>query len=77
MGYNNLSDSGMTDAERRNEATRLVKMIEPHIGTQNPETYAKILTQRERNFIAEISNERKPVSHKQLFWLRDLKDRLI
>lgn len=77
MGYHDLSDSGMTDEARRDEATRLVKIIEPHINSQQPESYAKILTQRERTFIAEVSNLRKPISHKQLFWLRDIKDRLL
>lgn len=69
MSYNDLSDSGMTDAARRDEATRLVKIIKGFD--------VSFFELREIHFVNEIENPWRPVSHKQLFWLRDIKDRLL
>jgi hypothetical protein len=68
MGYNDLSDSGMTDAARRDEATRIVKMIKGSVDVSE-------LALREIHFVNEIENPWRPVSTKQLFYLRDIKDR--
>lgn len=67
MGYHDLSDSGMSDSARRDEATRIVAMF-PEVLEDMGRTKA--------DFIRRISNNpRMPISTKQLFWLRDLKDK--
>lgn len=70
MGYNDLSESGMTAEERRNEATRLCNMIRPTVGDYT-------MKQHELKFVMDIADGSKPVSTKQLFWLRDLKDKYL
>lgn len=70
MGYNDLSDSGMTEAERRDEATRICNIVLPSVGDYT-------MKQNELKFMLDISDKRKPVSTKQLFWLRDLKDKYL
>jgi len=71
-----FQDSGSTDAERREEADRIFKDLEPVVETvgesisnekKSRETVEFILSMRPRN--------KRPVSVKQLFWLRDLHDR--
>jgi Trp operon repressor len=66
MSYHDLSECTLTDDERRAEATRICIMIVDVNGK----------TQREVDFIRQISQS-GPVSVKQLFWLRDIKDRLL
>lgn len=70
MGYNDLSESGMTADERRAEATRICGMILPKVGDYT-------MNQNELKFVMDISDSRKPVSTKQLFWLRDLKSKYL
>lgn len=67
MGYNSLSESGMTPEEMRAEANRILHMI----GDQ----MVKEMRAHEAKFITYISDQRKPVSVKQLFWLRDLREK--
>lgn len=68
MGYHYLSESTLNDAERREEANRIVKMIENHV--ENAED-------RERGFLMKMADESSTVSVKQLFWLRDLKEKYL
>jgi hypothetical protein len=70
MGYNSLSESGMTAEDMRIEATRICDMILPAVGDYT-------MKRHELKFVMDISDKRKPVSTKQLFWLRDLKDKYL
>ena len=70
MGYNKLSDSGMTDDERRNEATRITKII------RNSGETAR-MTDKEAGFVTEMLDENRAVSTAQLFWLRDIKAKYV
>jgi hypothetical protein len=70
MSYHDLSDSGMSDQDRRAEATRICGMILPAVGDYT-------MKQKELKFVMDIADKRKPVSTKQLFWLRDLKDKYL
>lgn len=66
MGYHYLSDSGMSAEDRRNEASRICSML-----IENDVE----LTEKEQDFVDDISNVSRTVSTKQLFWLRDIKDK--
>lgn len=70
MSYHDLSDSAMTPQEMRAEATRICEMILPAVGDYT-------MKQNELKFVMDISDKRKPVTTKQLFWLRDLKDKYL
>ena len=70
MGYNDLSESGMTPEDMRAEATRICDMIRPAVGDFT-------MKQNELKFVMDIADKHKPVSTKQLFWLRDLKDKYL
>lgn len=70
MSYHDLSDSGMTPEAMRDEATRICDLIRPAVGDYT-------MRQNELKFVLEIADKRKPVSVKQLFWLRDLKDKYL
>lgn len=65
MGYNNLSESGMTGIDRWQEAVRILGIIKG----------AK-LTIREQTFVNGL-NQGSGLTTKQLFWLRDIKDRFL
>lgn len=71
MGYHDLSDSGMTPEARREEADRLVKIITE----SGRSVWVYSLSAKEQNFVDEMDMG-GPVSTKQLFWLRDIKDKL-
>lgn len=67
MGYNSLSEAGMTDEARKQEAARIVAMLEEH-------------RHRMQNHESDFVNKMRTawsVSTKQLFWLRDLKDKYL
>ena len=64
MSYHDLSESTLTDDERRAEATRIVLRLVDVTGK----------TQHEHDFIRKMSLP-GPVSVKQLFWLRDLNEK--
>lgn len=70
MSYHDLSDAGMTAEDRRAEASRICDMILPAVGDYT-------MKQHELKFVMDIADKNKPVSTKQLFWLRDLKDRYL
>lgn len=68
MSYHDLSDSGMSASDRRAEASRLVTMVED---------YSEQMTPVERRFVEQMGDDFAPVSTKQLFWLRDIKDKYL
>ena len=67
MSYHDLSECTLTADERLAEAGRIVRIV-----TENP---VDNFTQREIDFIHQMDHATF-VSVKQLFWLRDLKDKL-
>lgn len=68
MSYHPLSECTLSPAERFEEAGRIVNML-----TATNEVYFK-LSLKERSF---INGMRSSCSVKQLFWLRDMKDRVL
>ena len=70
MAYHPLSnDTGGTADDRRAEADRIIQILSEHISFEE-------LAPNEQKFIASMQ-EGGAVSPKQLFWLRDLKDRCL
>jgi hypothetical protein len=67
MSYHDLSECTLTADERLAEAGRILRIL----GCDSQDNFAR----HERDFI-ERMNDAKFVSVKQLFWLRDLKDRV-
>ena len=67
MSYHDLSSCTLNAAERRAEADRILKMLEGESDS---------FTGIESGFIERMADN-GPVSVKQLFWLRDIKDRII
>lgn len=65
MAYHSLSECSLNDDERRAEADRIINIIA--FDVQN-------LSKHEQDFVERMENG--PVSVKQLFWLRDIKDKL-
>lgn len=66
MTYHDLTkESGSTADSRRAEADRLCTMIEDNL---------EQLTPTELSFLGQVQDG-GPVSTKQLFWLRDIKDK--
>jgi hypothetical protein len=69
MSYHPLSNDTGGDADsRRAEANRILEILD-----REPQDH---FTQRQQEFIEQMSDRLRPVSAKQLFWLRDLKDSL-
>ena len=71
-------DSGQTPERRNEEALRIIKMF------KDANSYDGIMEDNERRFITTMlmmydrySGEKVFVTPKQLFWLRDLKDRYL
>ncbi len=71
MSYHDLSDSGMSDSDRRAEATRI---LQKH---RLAEQVREEGTPNEIEFVKKVGDERQPVSTKQLFWLRDLMEKYL
>ena len=67
MSYHNLSSSSLSTDERQEEAQRICKMLDD---------YADELKQNEVNLVVTVENG-GAVSVKMLFWLRDIKDRVM
>ena len=66
MDYHPLfNDTGQTPEERRNEADRILKMLDGHEGE---------MEDREAEFIEDMGNC-QGCTPKQIFWLRDIKDK--
>ena len=71
MAYHQLAnDSGGTADDRRNEADRIVGMF---VNQYSPER----MTEKEAQFVAKMLDRKQTVSTKQLFWLRDIKDKYL
>jgi hypothetical protein len=73
MSYHPLAnDTGGTADDRRNEADRILEIIAHEcLKTMTPAEY-KFLGDME-----ELKEKRRPISAKQLFWLRDIKDKYL
>lgn len=70
MAYNNLSECSLTEGERLAERDRIVLMFE------GKEQAFEHMKENELAFLKKI--EFSPfVTVKQLFWLRDIKDRYL
>ena len=67
MGYHDLSQCTLTDAERADEAAKIIEMFE---GFENQ------LRSNEIDMMAKVESSGN-CSVKQLFWLRDIKDRVL
>jgi hypothetical protein len=67
MSYNDLSQSTLGPDERREEALRIITMLDD---------YQDELRSHEYDMIARV-RDGAPVSVKMLFWLRDIKDRIL
>ena len=67
MTYHSLSECTLTDDERRAEADRLTVIIGEFEDRLTPNELAFVKKQRD-GF---------PVSVKQLFWLRDIRDKYV
>lgn len=65
MSYHDLSECTLTPAERMEEAERIVTMIQ---------SVYNQLSEREQSFIESLQTS---CSVKQLFWLRDIKDKYL
>lgn len=72
MAYHPLAnDTGGSDEDRRNEADRILKMLVDI----DPEFH---MTPSEQRFIEKMYDDgAQPISPKQLFWLRDIKDKYL
>lgn len=69
MSYHDLSESTLTDSERFEEKNRIVRII------RNDPDFIHKLNQNEVQFVNKIAHA-SFVTTSQLFWLRDLKDKL-
>ena len=67
MAYNDLSESSLTADERRIEANRICKMLDG---------YLESMQSHESQFVERIGDGGH-VSVKQIFWLRDLKEKYL
>jgi len=66
MAYHPLAtESGGTADDRRAEATRILKIL----ADVSPDEF----TGKETEFLDEMEDNNRPVSAKQLYWLRDIK----
>ena len=69
MAYHPLAnDTGGTADDRRSEADRILKILD-----SEPQDH---FTQREQEFMEQMQ-QGGTVSPKQLFWLRDIKDKCL
>ena len=70
MAYGIATESGGSPDDRRSEATRILKMLE---GIDLGEC-----TQAAQTFVEQMYDDlSQPVSTKQLFWLRDIKSKVL
>lgn len=65
MSYHDLSECTLTPAERVEEAGRIIEMIQ---------SVYNQLSDKEQGFIESLQSS---CSVKQLFWLRDIKDKYL
>jgi hypothetical protein len=69
MTYHSLSECTLTDDERQQEAERIITII---ISTGVMARLSLV----DMDFLAVVVSNAYTVSTKQLFWLRDLKDKV-
>ena len=69
MSYHDLSECTLSDDERLDEAKRIAKMLE------GDDTIMR-LSEKEYNLVRKMKHANF-CSTKQLFWLRDIKDRVL
>ncbi len=67
MSYHDLSECTLTPDERISEAMKIIGMLEGYEGTFNS---------NEVSMMAQVDSSGN-CSVKQLFWLRDIKDRVL
>jgi negative regulator of genetic competence, sporulation and motility len=65
MSYHDLSECTLTATERLEEASRIIEMLSSLMDE---------CSEKERRFIEGLESS---CSVKQLFWLRDIKDRIL
>lgn len=70
MSYHDLSQCTLTSEERRQEADELLDII-------NELARFTKLSDKEEAFVAQMDDPLADVSVKQLFWLRDIKDKYL
>ena len=70
MSYHDLSECTLSADERREEANAILEMF--GIGALDTNDCSQV----EKRFIFDIADGRA-ISVKQLFWLRDIKDRIL
>lgn len=66
MAYHNLSECTLSDAERRAEADKLVEILKDSLDQMEV---------HEKEFVGRIRQKNAFVTVRQLFWLRDLRDK--
>ena len=70
MAYHPLAnDTGGTAEDRRDEADRIIQILSEHIDFESMEF-------KEQKFVGQMQDGGR-VSPKQLFWLRDIKDKYL
>ena len=69
MSYHDLSECTLTDVERLQEAAKIAEML-------IDEAWQSMSIQ-ERNIANFAANDPNYISVKQLFWLRDIKDKYL
>lgn len=69
MAYHDLSTCTLTADERRSEAVRIISIITEQIDLSQ-------LTDNEASLFEKVDMG-YPISVKQLFWLRDIKDKYL
>jgi hypothetical protein len=73
MSYHPLSNDTGGDADsRRAEASRLLKIM-----VENDLDFGDCTTSERKFLEGMVDDEQQPISPKQLFWLRDLKDKYL
>lgn len=70
MAYHEMTkESGGTADDRRSEADRIIKILAENFSVDG-------MTPKEQDFISQME-EGGSVSTKQLFWLRDIKEKYL
>jgi hypothetical protein len=67
MSYHDLSECTLTADERQAEAMRIADML----------TDMSKMSQKEREFVLLMGSAHVVVSTKQIFWMRDLRDKYL
>ena len=68
MSYHDLSECTLTADERQAEAMRIADMLTNSLSK---------MSQKEREFVLLMGSAHVNVSTKQIFWMRDLRDKYL